>query len=102
MENLDATGEKSLCSLVHPDKIRYPSATLASETDERYAPCFWRTQSVSINDVYQARIVGWDCSSLPNCVRKFRYTWASDLDSIFFVEFASPGTQKNLTSYLVI
>ncbi|GBL54106.1 hypothetical protein AVEN_116417-1, partial [Araneus ventricosus] len=32
-KNVDETGEGSLFSLVHRDKDRHPSATLASETD---------------------------------------------------------------------
>ncbi|GBM11795.1 hypothetical protein AVEN_22922-1 [Araneus ventricosus] len=34
-KNVDALGASSMCSLVHRGKVRYPSATLASETDGR-------------------------------------------------------------------
>ncbi|GBN34911.1 hypothetical protein AVEN_134839-1 [Araneus ventricosus] len=39
-KNVDATGERSECSLIHRDKVRYPSATLVSETDWRPTPVY--------------------------------------------------------------
>ncbi|GBM99406.1 hypothetical protein AVEN_175968-1, partial [Araneus ventricosus] len=32
MKNVDATGESSVCSLVHTDKVQYTSATKLSDT----------------------------------------------------------------------
>ncbi|GBM07337.1 hypothetical protein AVEN_187880-1 [Araneus ventricosus] len=49
---------------------------------DRPAPCLWRTPPVSINDVYQARMVDRDGGSLPYCVRKFHCTWVSDFVSM--------------------
>ncbi|GBM67611.1 hypothetical protein AVEN_44757-1 [Araneus ventricosus] len=63
MKNVDATGDSSVYSLIHRDKVQYPSAKLASETDEQFVPCLWRTLPVSIYDVYQAGIVGRDGGS---------------------------------------
>ncbi|GBM91709.1 hypothetical protein AVEN_14914-1 [Araneus ventricosus] len=60
---VDATGEISVCSLIHRDKVQYPSAKLASEEDGRPIPCFWRTLPVSKNDIYQSRKVGRDGQS---------------------------------------
>ncbi|GBM90749.1 hypothetical protein AVEN_139144-1, partial [Araneus ventricosus] len=34
-KNVDTTGESLVCSLVHRDKARFPSATSVSETDGR-------------------------------------------------------------------
>ncbi|GBM69277.1 hypothetical protein AVEN_246303-1 [Araneus ventricosus] len=82
MKNVNATGESSVCSQARRDKVRYPNATLASETDGNPAPYLWRTLPVSINDICQARIVGWDCDFLPYCVGKVRCTWVSDFVSV--------------------
>ncbi|GBM92429.1 hypothetical protein AVEN_81045-1 [Araneus ventricosus] len=81
-KNVDATGESSMRRLVHRDKVRYPSATLVSEIDWRPAARLCRTLPVSINDVYQVRIIGLDVGSLPYCTRKFRCTWVSDFVSM--------------------
>ncbi|GBN75108.1 hypothetical protein AVEN_180982-1, partial [Araneus ventricosus] len=48
-KQMNAPGEISMCSLAHRDKVRYPSAKLASETDGRPAPCLWRTLPAFIN-----------------------------------------------------
>ncbi|GBN86886.1 hypothetical protein AVEN_130170-1 [Araneus ventricosus] len=71
-KNVDATGERSVRSLAHRNKVRHTSVTFTSETDGRLDLCLWRTLPVSTNDVYQARIVGGDGGSLPYCVRKCR------------------------------
>ncbi|GBN58762.1 hypothetical protein AVEN_154314-1, partial [Araneus ventricosus] len=39
-KNVDSRGECFVCSLVRRDKVRFPSATFASETDERPAPAY--------------------------------------------------------------
>ncbi|GBM62817.1 hypothetical protein AVEN_212162-1 [Araneus ventricosus] len=39
-KNVYATGESSVCGLVHRDKVRYPSKTLASETDGLPPPVY--------------------------------------------------------------
>ncbi|GBM64343.1 hypothetical protein AVEN_171212-1 [Araneus ventricosus] len=39
-ENVSTTEESSVCRLVHEDKVRYPSATLASEAAGQPAPVY--------------------------------------------------------------
>ncbi|GBN05712.1 hypothetical protein AVEN_134119-1, partial [Araneus ventricosus] len=58
MKNVGVTGGRTVRSLVHRDKVRRQSATLGSETDGRPSRYLWRTIPLSINEVYQARIIG--------------------------------------------
>ncbi|GBM54986.1 hypothetical protein AVEN_82534-1 [Araneus ventricosus] len=58
-----------LGKLAVPWQVGRTLSKLASVTDKQPDPCLWRTLPVSINGVYQIRIVSRDGDSLPYCLK---------------------------------